>query len=554
MALLVVGAADIWTFMWSLARGMQCAQPYRGVASLWLRRGLGAAHSEERLAMALLHTSPSNHGASHHGDHVADVTLSTRPFAAASASTEELATARLAGHTLTLDFSARAAAAVNRALKRWRTLTAPAFPSANAAFAEHERARKGRLLSSMLLCIFVLQALLLPLQIITGFMLWQSALATSAYAVALVFNRRGAVYIAAALIVALADCAIFVSVWTIPDQKTDMMWVFIIPELIAVSILPAAVVFPIATCQSALIVADLALQADAPQFVMLRSQHAYYLLGAPIAAQFFVALVAYLWVRSAEYALRRADRAAEFLALRRREDERQREIEDGVRQILATHILVANGNFAARVTRLNDPLIWRVGVSLNTLIIRLTRLSRVEAALGREDRLARQLADALTAYRNGAPLRLPARSGDGLPIDAVLAALSSVVGGAESVAPSGPLRATRPGSAPMRALTGPAARVEASKEASVEASVAPTSRGQMRPTNLIHLAAPTGGRGGGVGGQGGPVTEAGWDAWLAGLPQVSGSAPAGSAPAASAPFGQEQAPTLDRRDGPLTIV
>src|SRR5205823_1369889 len=75
----------------------------------------------------------------------------------------------------------------------------------------------------------------------------------------------------------------------------------------------------------------------------------------PVVLQVIVAVVTFLWVRSATQAIARADRAEEVaklqhvLAERDREAAEQKEqLEMGVQQILDTHVRVANGNFGAR--------------------------------------------------------------------------------------------------------------------------------------------------------------------------------------------------------------
>jgi hypothetical protein len=101
--------------------------------------------------------------------------------------------------------------------------------------------------------------------------------------------------------------------------------------------------------------------------------------------QIITAVVLYLWARSTEKAIRRANQAEEVAAFEKREKElRERELVQkdqlnaGIQQILQTHVAVANGDFTARAPLNQDHMLWQVAVALNNLIARLQRLSHAE--------------------------------------------------------------------------------------------------------------------------------------------------------------------------------
>jgi hypothetical protein len=107
--------------------------------------------------------------------------------------------------------------------------------------------------------------------------------------------------------------------------------------------------------------------------------------------QLITAAVLYVWGRSVERALARADRAEEIAAFEKRENERkQQELEQksqldaGIQQILQTHIAVANGDLNARAPLHQDHVLWQVAVALNNFISRHQSLSLVEQELRRQ--------------------------------------------------------------------------------------------------------------------------------------------------------------------------
>ena len=159
------------------------------------------------------------------------------------------------------------------------------------------------------------------------------------------------------------------------------------------------------------------------------------LLVRPIALELILAVVAYLWVRSMDFALRRADRAEEIAGLQKRELARILALQEGVRQLLDTHVAVANGNFTARVPVLRDQMLWQVGVSLNLLIRRLQsfveQLPRGEQQnhqyadwlAWRTSQEAELLANALRQAQRGEQPNWPEPSGT--PLDSVVELLQN---------------------------------------------------------------------------------------------------------------------------------
>jgi hypothetical protein len=93
----------------------------------------------------------------------------------------------------------------------------------------------------------------------------------------------------------------------------------------------------------------------------------------------------YLWARNTEHTLAHADRSKEAEIFSRHNKEwqqkelaKKRLLDDGIQQILQTHVAVANGDLNARAPLLQDHDLWQVASALNNLIARHQSLSYAE--------------------------------------------------------------------------------------------------------------------------------------------------------------------------------
>ncbi|HEX9036570.1 MAG TPA: hypothetical protein VF808_06215 [Ktedonobacterales bacterium] len=339
----------------------------------------------------------------------------------------------------------------------WLRLTAPQTPPASAWFEARERARRGRLVSVLLLAFLAIEVAALWLYVVVDDdhplmkVALLVALAVAGAAVAL--NRIGEVAWSGALLVALACLpAVGIPATAIGGQLDVLhlgsFYLLAGSVLVAGSVLPPLSVFPVAAINSGAVVALLALMPrTAALSAVLASNNGPQAYAGPIALQVVVALIAYLWATSTLDALRRADRAEEIAALERREVERAHEVEEGVQELLTVHVRLANGDFSARVPPVRNAPLWRIGVSLNTLVARFARLAEAERALAQSQVETRRLAAALVARRMGLPAPWP--NPTGAPLDEVIAALS---GAAPSAPPASPIPPER--SAPSSAEHG----------------------------------------------------------------------------------------------------
>jgi hypothetical protein len=127
--------------------------------------------------------------------------------------------------------------------------------------------------------------------------------------------------------------------------------------------------------------------------------------------QVITSLVAYLWVRGTDDAIRRADRAEEIARLEHQISDQRRQLEVGAQQILETHVRVANGDFAARAPVVQDNILWQVAASLNNLLARLQKSAQSDHQLRRTEDELRRLAGAIDDAQAGRRPIWPAPTG-----------------------------------------------------------------------------------------------------------------------------------------------
>lgn len=311
-------------------------------------------------------------------------------------------------------------------------LVAPPSPPVGADFATRERARRGRLAGVLLLAFTLIE-----LAVFAQFTLVDddhpymkvTLVACLILTVAVgALNRLGWGVAAGLLLVALADLPLAAIPATALDGRFDTvdlgaLYLAAGALLVAASILEPWSVFIVAAINCALMAGlMLGMPHTAAFEQLLASNNAQQAFAGPLLMQVVVALVAFIWARSVLVALRRADRAEEIAALQHREAERTHELEQGVRELLAAHVQLANGNFQARVPAIRNPMLWQIGSSLNNLIARFARLAQMDFLLRRTEQEARRLAESIRVARAGSAPLWPAPSGT--PLDEVITALT----------------------------------------------------------------------------------------------------------------------------------
>lgn len=315
-------------------------------------------------------------------------------------------------------------------LNFWYRLTAPAAVSPNASLAARELSRRGRLASQVIgveLIALLAVAIDVPL---AREVLPSLLLALVCCAVAIALNRQGLVSATGWLLALSLDAALIWPVLTAPGGLDPIYipvyYLMVVSPLIVAATVTPEMIVPITAINCLFIVLDIRAQPHTMMWDQMITSSAilYSMIVGPITLHIVAALLAYTWTRSATRALMRADRAEEIVRLEQREAEQRRRLEEGVQQILATHMRFANGDLAARVPAYQESVLWQVSVALNNLFARYQRLAL-------EDGFSRMAAEqvgtariALRQWQAGQAMDWPPAMGG--PLDPLLADLRQV--------------------------------------------------------------------------------------------------------------------------------
>jgi prefoldin subunit 5 len=289
----------------------------------------------------------------------------------------------------------------NSYLEWWYRLTAPPEVASNASVAERERARRARLSSTILFVLLLslfasLIGAILQSDRTLLFVLLPSFLVSI---VVLALNRLGKVLTAGIILVSGFELGHIAGLVGNPHglAASDLPGFDFLVEsiLLAVSFLPIKTVPWLALGNCIFIWAALTFLPHTADLGSLLATQAYSTIETPIALQVIIAFVTYLWVRSTNRAIARADRAEVVASLQQTIAQQKQQLDEGIQQILQTHVQVANGNFQARAPLMQDNSLWQIAVSLNNLLARLQRLGDSERALQQEKYELQKTRDAL---------------------------------------------------------------------------------------------------------------------------------------------------------------
>lgn len=248
-------------------------------------------------------------------------------------------------------------------------------------------------------------------------------------------NRFGMVHLAGALLVAFISVAILSYMVSSPLGLTmgelpnyDVLAVGVV---VAATVLPRWAAFVVAAINSVAIVVDYLVQphnlnliVDADLYPSPLVQ-TLSLVSRPIAFEFILAVVAYLWARGMERAIERAEQSDEIATLKQRELENARALQEGARYLHQTLSQWAQGNLRPRVPVMPEESLQQVGDDLNQFIGRFSTYLQADFLLRRADIELQRLAEALHNYAQGRPTVWPAPSGT--PVDQVLEALRPLI-------------------------------------------------------------------------------------------------------------------------------
>jgi hypothetical protein len=279
-----------------------------------------------------------------------------------------------------------------------RMLPIQNFPSllfeveTNPDLAMREHTRRRQIVNGILVVIVLYQVVNFP-----GAVIMHSFVAVATVllglvlcGVAMLFNQLGKVSSVGLVLILVVDLGcgflLLASPGGLDVGDLPLFNVLLVSELIAVSLLPAVIVFPVAMSNIIFIVSVIALQPHTPALnLLLASDKGYTTVILPVSLQIVVAMVSFLWVRSALLAIARADRAEEIAHLQRRETEllrreaeRIHELDLGSEHLLQVLVSAANGDHMVRANLPKDNVLWRVGNALNLVLARMRRANLAE--------------------------------------------------------------------------------------------------------------------------------------------------------------------------------
>lgn len=307
-------------------------------------------------------------------------------------------------------------------LRWWYSFTAPAPVSADASFERRELTRRGRLTSATLLIVILLVLAAEPVAIFGSnkSLIFILLIPVFIDIIALIFNRFGRITVAGILVIVGIEIGLVLSILG-PTFGAGGMSTYTLPqydllvqaEFVAVTLLPPVTVFLMAFLHSAFIFATITLLPRSAEFSTIFAGNQYEIFLRPFTLQIIVAFVTYMWVTSAYQAIKRADHAEVIAELERREVERQQQeihlkqqLDEGIQQIMQTHVQVANGDFSVRAPLKQENVLWRIAYSLNNLLARLQSLSSAEQELQRAKAETNRLVEAVHRAKYGHPMRL----------------------------------------------------------------------------------------------------------------------------------------------------
>lgn len=292
----------------------------------------------------------------------------------------------------------------DRLLGWWYRLTAIPEPPANASFVKREIARRVRLFSTVafffliVLIIFFPACIFLPNRLV----IYLDGLIIAITVFTLVLNRMRKPLLAGLILVIASELVLTaVIVTTLPFDETSIQLydLYLIVDLLAVSLLRPQTIFALALSNSLFIYFDLMYQQHTQVLAHDLVTQFIPVLVRPVGLQIIIAGVAYLWVRSSTRAITRADRAEMIAALehtiaeeRAYSEQARMQLEESIQQLVKAHIEAVNGQIVAKIPYPPEvKILWPLIGVINSLWVRLQHTHQVEFEL-------QQLKRAITAY------------------------------------------------------------------------------------------------------------------------------------------------------------
>src|SRR5260370_1710705 len=141
-------------------------------------------------------------------------------------------------------------------------------------------------------------------------------------------------------------------------------------ELLAVSLLPIRSVFLAFICSIIGIVGTLLYMPHTAVLDKDLHDRLLIIVARPVGTLFLVAGVAFILSSMMTNAIKRAGQAEMIAKLEHEMAEQKRGLEEGIQQILQTHVEISNGDLQARAPLSQNSMLWQIANALNNLLVR----------------------------------------------------------------------------------------------------------------------------------------------------------------------------------------
>lgn len=270
----------------------------------------------------------------------------------------------------------------------WYRLSTPPEPLAHAGFIWRENYRQACLFSSVALFLLMALVCVIPVCLLSPnpYMLSLDSAEIVITCVCLLLNRMGLTLSAGIVQVVSVEIVITSVIFIMSPlngTNTQIVDLLIVGELLAVSLLPIRYVFLVALYNALFIWLNISQQADTSNTILTLHSRFISITAHTVGLQLLIAGISAIWVNNTTKAIRHANKAEIVSKLEHTLAEQREELEYSIRQILQTHVSVANGNLNARVPLTQNSILWPIARALNGLLVRFQRASIAERELYR---------------------------------------------------------------------------------------------------------------------------------------------------------------------------
>ena len=300
----------------------------------------------------------------------------------------------------------------------WYRLSCLPEPATSAPLAQRELYRRARLVSLFifLMQVFVITSLPAGFSGTNPFLAVVLIFAFIANVAAMVCNRTGLVTIAGLLVVFNVELSISTNIITTPHglslTAVPLFDILVIPLVLAASLLPTGFVFLFAALNSAFVILGMFFLPHTPDLTAALKTSTFGLVSLPVFIQIILAVIAFFWVRGANQAIARADRAEQIALLEheisesRQAQAEQKEQLEGAIQVIAQALAQANQSDTYQRIPTQGNVLWEIAGPINNMIARLQRLRYTEAE---HQQYQKELTMLLTALRKAQETQQPPR-------------------------------------------------------------------------------------------------------------------------------------------------